>query len=116
MNQGSITREQYAELLRAKPYVPRHHLRQNLSKNDSHANNILLQTFYNANKSSQVDKVDLGTLEKDNRDRFGVKRAANVWRHEMDDNRISGDQIRTKNFRSTLFDREFENAKRASLF
>lgn len=74
------------------------------------------QTFVSANKATLMEKVDLGTLERDNRNRFGVKRAANVWRHEMDDNRICGDQIRTKNFRSTIFDKEFELAHKPRLY
>ena len=61
------------------------------------------------------DKVDLGSLELANRMRFGVKKPANIWRHEMDDSRISGDQIRTKNFKSSMFDSKFEENVKQSL-
>jgi len=33
---------------------------------------------------------DLGDLERHNRMKYGVKKPANIWRHEMDDCRISG--------------------------
>lgn len=33
---------------------------------------------------------DMGHLERANRMKYGVKKPANVWRHEMDDSRISG--------------------------
>lgn len=33
---------------------------------------------------------DLGELERHNRMKYGVKKPANVWKHEMDDHRISG--------------------------
>lgn len=48
---------------------------------------------------------DLGELERLNRVRFGVKRPANVWKHEMDDLRITGDQVRTTNFKTTMYDK-----------
>ena len=49
---------------------------------------------------------DLGDLERHNRMKYGVKKPANVWRHEMDDNRISGFQMRTTNYRTSMFDRD----------
>ena len=49
---------------------------------------------------------DLGELERHNRMKYGVKKPANVWRHEMDDHRISGFQIRTNNFRTSMFDKD----------
>jgi len=49
---------------------------------------------------------DLGRLEMENRLKFGVKKPANIWRHEMDDTRITGDQFRMNNFKSTMFDQK----------
>lgn len=49
-------------------------------------------------------EIDLGILELQNRIKFGVKKPANIWRHEMDDTRITGDQFRLNNFKSTMFD------------
>lgn len=43
-------------------------------------------------------------MEKANRAKFGVKKPANVWRHEMDDHRITGSQIRINDFKSTMHD------------
>ena len=48
--------------------------------------------------------MDYGELERQNRFKFGVKKPSNVWFHEMDDNRITGDQIRTNNFRGSMFE------------
>ena len=47
---------------------------------------------------------DLGDLERTNRMKYGVKKPANIWQHEMDDNRITGFQMRTSNFRTSMFD------------
>ena len=52
--------------------------------------------------------MDLAELELMNRSKYGVKKPANVWRHEMDDARITGEQIRTNNFRGSMFDRDRE--------
>jgi len=49
---------------------------------------------------------DLGELELHNRSKYGVKKPANVWAHEMDDNRICGFQIRTSNFKSSMFEKD----------
>lgn len=64
-----------------------------------------LQAF---NKQSKIadGMPDLGNLECHNRKKYGVKKPANVWQHEQDDNRISGFQIRTSNFRTSMFDSE----------
>ena len=35
-NNLSLTREAYDELLKAKPYVPRYHIRKRIGKNDTH--------------------------------------------------------------------------------
>ena len=43
-------------------------------------------------------------MEWKNRFKYGVKKPANVWRHEMDDCRITGEQIRTSNFKGSMFD------------
>ena len=54
------------------------------------------------------DSHDLAELERLNRIKYGVKKPANRWAHEMDDSRITGDQIRTNNFRGSMFDRDRE--------
>ena len=33
-----------------------------------------------------------------------MKKPANVWNHEMDDSRITGAQIRTTNFKGSIFE------------
>ena len=97
-----MTKEQYDEILRAKPYVPKHHMRGQLSKNDTNVNNILSNSLKVA-KTGQ-NSPHLGKIEQQNRIKFGVKKPANVWKHEMDDHRITGDQIRVNEFKSTMFD------------
>ena len=52
----SISSQKYDELLAAKPYVPRRHLRQNVQKNDSHAGNIL--------SVPKLDDVDYAEIER----------------------------------------------------
>ena len=49
---------------------------------------------------------DLGELERHNRMKYGVKKPANVSRHEMDDQRIWGFQMRTTNFKTSMFDKD----------
>ena len=52
----SISSQKYDELLQAKPYVPRHHLRQNVLKNDSHASNVV--------SVPKLDDVDYAEIER----------------------------------------------------
>ena len=51
---------------------------------------------------------DLGNLERYNRIKYGVKKPANIWHHEMDDCRISGFQHRTTNFKTNMFDKDMD--------
>jgi len=44
---ASTTKNKYDEVMKAKPYLPKHHLSSFLGKNDSHGNNILNNTFLN---------------------------------------------------------------------
>ena len=80
-------------------------------KNETSGNNILSNSVRPMNKAFNMTSfgemtkgVDLGELEKQNRLKFGVKKPANIWRHEMDDSRITADQLRTTNFKTTMFD------------
>lgn len=57
---------------------------------------------------------DLGDLERHNRMKYGVKKPANVWRHEMDDSRISGFQFRTTNYKTSMFDRDLAHRIQAA--
>ncbi len=50
------TPNKYDELMQAKPYVPRHHVRQNIQKNDSHAGNIL--------SVPKLNDVDFAEIER----------------------------------------------------
>lgn len=52
--------------------------------------------------------LDLAEQERVNRFKYGVKKPANKWFHEMDDCRITGDQIRTNNFKGSMFERDKE--------
>ena len=52
----SLSGQKYDELLQAKPYLPRHHVRQNVQKNDSHAGNIL--------SVPKLDDVDYAEIER----------------------------------------------------
>lgn len=45
-------------------------------------------------------------MERQNRMRYGVKKPANIWRHEMDDTRITAEQIRCNDFKANMFDAE----------
>ena len=56
---------------------------------------------------------DLGSLELHNRSKYGVKKPANVWGHEMDDNRICGFQIRTANFKTSMFEKDRASQKKS---
>ena len=58
--------------------------------------------------SKVPDGIDLAEQERVNRFKYGVKKPANIWGHEMDDARISGAQIRTNNFRGSMFTRDRE--------
>ena len=64
--------------------------------------------------SGVKDGIDLAEQERVNRFKYGVKKPANIWGHEMDDSRISGAQIRTTNFRGSMFARDREAQIRAS--
>ena len=52
----SISSQKYDELLQAKPYVPRHPLRQNVLKNDSHTSNVV--------SVPKLDDVDYAEIER----------------------------------------------------
>ena len=60
-NYSSITKERYNEIMKAKPYVPRHHLRSNVAKNDSHISNILSSSFLQ--KKAKDEHADLAEIE-----------------------------------------------------
>lgn len=103
------------------PYVPQHISQASVSKNDSHTGNILSSTYLNnqAAKGSTYLKdqatnngVDLVAIERHNRYKFGVKKPANRWKHEMDDSRITGAQLRLKDYKGTIFDQDGENEVR----
>ena len=113
-NYSSIDKTRYNEILQSKPYVPKHNLRHRLGKNDSHVSNILQNSFYATSFPLALDKnnVDLGAIERQNRLKFGVKKPANIWKHEMDDNRITGAQLRLNNFRTNMFDSEAQEQMR----
>ena len=64
--------------------------------------------------SKPVDGIDLAEQERVNRFKYGVKKPANIWGHEMDDARITGAQIRFNNFRGSMFARDREAQIRAS--
>ena len=109
----SINKDKYDEIMKAKPYVPKHSLRRQINKNDTNASNILAQTS-TLMAAATNDSINLGEIERANRFKYGVKKPANVWRHEMDDNRITGCQIRTTNFRNTMFDADKEAKLRSA--
>ena len=95
----------------AKPYKPHHSRRNQPSaserKTSKGAANVDSGEFERHFKKAQANgEIDLAEMEFQNRFRYGVKKPANVWRHEMDDSRITGDQIRTTNFKGTIFDVE----------
>ena len=58
--------------------------------------------------------IDLAELERKNRLRYGVKKPADRWQHEMDDGRITSDQIRTVNYRGSMFDRDLDEQARVA--
>ena len=90
----SITQEKYNEIMR-----------QTTQKNESHKDNPLATNqFFDSTKIKGA--VDFVEHERINRLKFGVKKPANVWYHEMDDNRITADQIRTSNFRGSIHERD----------
>ena len=103
----SISKETYEQLLRSKPYQPKHHLRP---KGQEHKPVTSLGGPFN---EKIKDGLDLAEQERINRFKYGIKKPANKWFHEMDDNRITGDQIRTTNFRGSMFERDQEAQRRA---
>ena len=86
---------------------PKEHARYR--KNDPHA-----QNGASSHQRIQDGMPDLGELERHNRMKYGVKKPANVWRHEMDDCRISGFQIRTNNYKTSMFDRDLAHRIKAA--
>ena len=52
----SYSDQKHDELLHSKPYLPRHHVRQNVQKNDSHASNIL--------SVPKLNDVDFAEIER----------------------------------------------------
>ena len=76
-------------LKRSMPYVPKHHANESIGKNDSHSGNILSSSYLK--EQAVKNGVDLAEIERYNRGRFGVKKPANKWAHEMDDCRITAD-------------------------
>ena len=92
------------------PYVPQHISQASIGKNDTHTANILSSSYL----KDQAAKggVDLVSIERTNRYKFGVKKPANRWKHEMDDNRITGAQLRLKDFKGNIFDQDGENEVR----
>ena len=103
-NHCSITSDRYNEIMNAKPYEPRYHNRPH--KNATHTANILATSshFFQKATNQPSGNSPIGEIERFNRYKYGVKKPANVWKHEMDDTRITGEQIRINNFKSTLFD------------
>ena len=53
-----------------------------------------------------MNGIDLVAIERHNRYKYGVKKPANKWKHEMDDSRITGAQLRLKNYKGTIFDQD----------
>ena len=48
--------------------------------------------------------ISLAEIERENRYKYGVKKPANRWKHEMDDTRITGAQVRMNNIKTNIFD------------
>ena len=92
----SLTQDKYDQIVRQ------------VGKNDTHKGNPLQTNgFFEATKIK--NGIDLAEQERVNRFKYGVKKPANVWYHEMDDARITGDQIRTNNFRGSMHERDREH-------
>ena len=95
--------------------MPQDHKTAAVGKNDTHAGNILSSTYLKkqaakggVSMSDIKGGINLAEIERQNRYKYGVKKPANRWKHEMDDNRITGAQVRTNNFKTTIFDLEEE--------
>ena len=73
-----------------------------VNKNDTHAGNPLSSSYLKEQAAKKG--IDLVAIERHNRYKYGVKKPANRWKHEMDDSRISGAQIRLNDFKGTIFD------------
>lgn len=86
----SLTQAKYEEILGGQRTV------------DSHKNTFLETKGYQGIEKIK-NGLDLGEQERINRFKYGVKKPANKWYHEMDDSRLTGDQIRTTNFRGDMF-------------
>lgn len=105
---GTLSKSKYDEIMKARPYVPKNYMSNLIGKNDTHGANILSNTYIKAKAGANenAEKVDLGEMERRNRMRYGVKKPANIWRHEMDDTRITAEQIRCNDFKANMFDAE----------
>ena len=103
------------DLSRTIPYVPLDHKTATVGKNDTHVGNILSSTYLKeqaakggVSMSDIKGGFSLGEIEAQNRYKYGVKKPANRWKHEMDDSRITGAHVRTNNFKTTMFDLDEE--------
>ena len=100
-----ITKEKYAEMMRSEPYLPKHHLRP--KGEGPKGEGFKPSTTLGGPFDEQVKNgLDLAEQERINSLKYRVKKPADKWFHAMDDSRITGDQIRTTNFRGSMFDRD----------
>ena len=56
---ATITPDNYIEFLKAKPYLPKEHLRKVMDKNATHGSNILSSTFLNEKIKGAADLAEL---------------------------------------------------------
>ena len=97
-----MPKAKYDELLASKPYLPKHQLRPKGVLDGFKPATTLGGPFDEKIKNG----LDLAEQERINRFKYGVKKPANKWFHEMDDSRITADQIRTTNFKGSMFERD----------
>ena len=81
----TISKKKYDELMKSKPFLPRHNLKP---KGGDYKPTQPLGGPFN---EKVKDGLDLAEQERTNRYKYGVKKPANKWFHEMDDSRVTGD-------------------------